>query len=221
MNRHYRERGGKLPSKISVSALKTLSEIPSVERLYLSQELARPKWETMETVIGPAERGTAFHQCLQMLSYSREAHHNLESIEALKAQLVSKSIMTEALAQTVPSAWLLDYTQTEMYLRIQQAKRVEKEYPFVIRKQIGEDWTLVQGIIDLYFEEDSEGGGVLVDFKTDDLSRGVSLEAAVLRHREQLKLYAEAIEAIEGHSPKEAWIYFAAEKQWAKVDVSN
>ena len=64
---------------------------------------------------------------------------------------------------------------------------------------------LVQGIIDLYFEED-DGQLVLVDYKTDSIRLG---EEAVLvdRHKEQLLLYKKALEAATNKRVKEIYLY--------------
>lgn len=218
LTRTYKGKVGLLPSKISVSALKHYSEGTAPELVYYEQVLARPSWESIETQIGPAERGTAFHKCLQHLDYSPERRYDLAALEQLKRQLVGTGALTEALAAAVPDHWLTAYIETEMFKRIQGAARLEKEYPFIVRKQIGEDWTLVQGIIDLYFE-DGDGSGVLVDFKTDLIKQASELPEAVLRHKEQLSLYSEAIALIEGMAPKEVWLYFATVQQWVLVNL--
>lgn len=220
MTRQYADHGGQLPSKMSVSTLKSLSESVDVQALYVSQELARPKWETVAEAIGPAERGTAFHKCLQLVSYNLGMVYDMQAVEQLKQGLTQKFILSDELAKAVPSDWLLAYTQTEMYQRIQNATRVEIEYPFIIRKQIGKDWTLIQGIIDLYFEESEDEGGVLIDFKTDYLKDESQIDMAIERHREQLKLYGEAIQIVEGKAPKEVWLYFSTLQKWVVVDLN-
>ncbi len=65
-----------------------------------------------------------------------------------------------------------------------------------------DDWILVQGIIDVYFEE--EGGLVLLDYKTDQIFQAQQLKA---RYQAQLKYYAKALEQITGKKVKECWIY--------------
>jgi ATP-dependent helicase/nuclease subunit A len=224
LKRRYKEKGGQLPSKISVSKLKALKDLkdhPDVNTLYLNQTLARPKWDTIEELVDASERGTAFHKMLQYLHYEVETPYSLDHIERFKLELTERALIQESLVSAVPSDWLLGYTQTDMYKRIASAKRIEKEYPFIIRKQIGEDFTLVQGIIDLYFEEatveGSETLGVLVDFKTDRVKSKAEIAAATAYHKEQLMLYAEAIELVEGYAPKEIWLYFATVQTWVQV----
>ena len=215
LSRRYEGQGGQLPSKISVSALKNLSQGKTDATAYRLQPLARPSWVLTDEEIGAADRGTAFHTLVQHLPYGSGLETASEAIANFKQQLVQRGILTEALADAVPSVWVSGYMATDMFKRIGLAQRIEREYPFIVEKQIGEDKTLVQGIIDLYFEE--ADGGVLVDFKTDRLEGSMALEAAVLRHKAQLELYAEAIERIEGQKPKEIWLYFATTQQWVRV----
>ena len=68
---------------------------------------------------------------------------------------------------------------------------------------------MVQGIIDMYFEE--EDGLVIVDYKTDAVK---TAEELVKRYKLQLDLYARALEQITGKKVKEKWIYsFALGKE--------
>ena len=68
---------------------------------------------------------------------------------------------------------------------------------------------LVQGIIDVYFEE--EDGLVLLDYKTDKVSCEQEL---IDKYRVQLEYYAQALERLTGKDVKEKLIYsFALEKE--------
>ncbi|HHV62362.1 MAG TPA: UvrD-helicase domain-containing protein [Firmicutes bacterium] len=76
--------------------------------------------------------------------------------------------------------------------------------------RIGEgetEYVMVQGVIDCLVREDD--GFLLVDFKTDHLLLGPeSLAEMVDRYREQIDLYARAIENIYGEPVKQAFLYF-------------
>lgn len=63
---------------------------------------------------------------------------------------------------------------------------------------------LVQGIIDVFFEED--GGLVLVDYKTDYVEKGEE-EKLIDRYQRQLWYYARALERVRNLPVKEAYIY--------------
>lgn len=79
---------------------------------------------------------------------------------------------------------------------------IENEKALVHRE---EDLTLIQGIIDVFWEE--EDGIVLLDYKTDRVERP---EELVERYAAQMKLYAEALERIyaeQGLKVKELLLY--------------
>ncbi len=61
---------------------------------------------------------------------------------------------------------------------------------------------LIQGIIDVFFEEDGEI--VLLDYKTDKVASAAELAG---RYRTQLELYQEAIERAVGKKVKERLLY--------------
>ena len=82
---------------------------------------------------------------------------------------------------------------------------MKREQPFVLGIETADgsgDYELVQGIIDLYFEE--EDGVVLVDYKTDRVETAAELAE---RYRIQLQYYARAIRRISGKTVKEILIY--------------
>ena len=77
--------------------------------------------------------------------------------------------------------------------------RLFKEQPFVLGVPATDLWkeeeegelVLVQGIIDVYFEE--EDGLVVLDYKTDRVDTAQEL---IDRYATQLKLYADALERV-------------------------
>ena len=95
--------------------------------------------------------------------------------------------------------------------------KLYKEKPFVYgsngKELFGDESStdemlLVQGIIDVFFEEDD--GIVLLDYKTDRVDEDSQL---VLRYEKQLQLYKAAIEKAYNIPVKEVLLYsFALEK---------
>ena len=66
----------------------------------------------------------------------------------------------------------------------------------------GDETVLVQGIIDVYFEEDGEL--VVLDYKTDKIS---SKRQLIEKYHSQLDYYARALEQLTGKRVKEKIIY--------------
>ena len=80
--------------------------------------------------------------------------------------------------------------------------KLYKEQPFVLGLPADrlneafpkEETVLIQGIIDVFFEE--EGRYVVVDYKTDAVEQAKEL---VRRYQTQLDYYAEALEQLSGY----------------------
>ncbi len=81
------------------------------------------------------------------------------------------------------------------------ARELSEEFP-------EEETVLIQGIIDVYFEE--EDGVVVADYKTDAVTRPEELAD---RYRVQLDYYARALEQLTGKRVKEKLIYSFALQQ--------
>ena len=90
------------------------------------------------------------------------------------------------------------------------ARKLKKEQPFVMgvdareiypKEQEGEE-ILVQGIIDVYFEEPD--GLVVLDYKTDHVRKAEELTE---KYHAQLDYYSKALEQMTGKRVKEKVIY--------------
>ena len=129
----------------------------------------------------------------------------------------------EASAGAVEREDILKFLQSDCAARMQKAAqngKLKKEQPFVLGVEAdriypengGEksgELLIVQGIIDLFFEEDGEI--VLLDYKTD---RVRTEEELTWRYRIQLEYYQEALEKSLGKHVKEKLIYsFALGKE--------
>ena len=80
-----------------------------------------------------------------------------------------------------------------------------KEYRFVLGVSENEELILIQGIIDVYFEE--EDGIVLLDYKTDGVDKNFGEEILKKRYDVQLKFYEKALVLLTGKAVKEKIIY--------------
>lgn len=139
--------------------------------------------------------GTATHRVMQFLDFARaEADLDGELERLRREEFLSPEDLS--LAETDK---LRAFFSSKLYESIRKSPRVEHERRFnvllpadAILGREGE--VLVQGVIDLYFEN-PDGTLTLVDFKTDRV-RGENAEKTLLeRHAEQLRLYRRAVEA--------------------------
>ena len=88
---------------------------------------------------------------------------------------------------------------------------VREAYPD-LPEIVSDETIVVQGMVDLAFVEDGEI--VIVDYKTD---RGVDEQTICQRHREQLSIYAKAMEKCTAYSVKEVYVYSLSLKKEIKV----
>ncbi|MCX4317683.1 MAG: PD-(D/E)XK nuclease family protein, partial [Lachnospiraceae bacterium] len=70
--------------------------------------------------------------------------------------------------------------------------------------EAGRETVLIQGIIDVWFEE--EGQIVLLDYKTDAVRQGEE-QRLIDRYQLQLEYYRQALEQLEHKAVKETVIY--------------
>ena len=121
--------------------------------------------------------------------------------------------MEEELFELVSLPSLKKFLSTELGQRMQVAAKQGKLYrekPFVMGKPASEaleessseEMILIQGIIDVFFEEEDEI--VLLDYKTDKVNSSQQLANL---YRTQLELYQEAIERAVGKKVKERLLY--------------
>lgn len=182
-----------IPTKTSVSKLKENKE----QEVQITQE---PKFinEEAKTKLTGAQKGTLIHLCLQKMKETEE--YNLEKITELIEELKDKEIITEIEAQNIDKEKLLEYTNSQLWTELKQAKEIHKEHPFYINikasriynqinKEDDED-ILVQGVIDLFFI-DKDDKLILVDYKTDYVQNENEL---VEEYKGQLELYKKALE---------------------------
>ena len=108
-------------------------------------------------------------------------------------------IITEKEREAINPSKILQFTKSEIWKQLKNAKEYYQEKPFYINVLASEIYDedineniLVQGIIDLYFVNES-GQVVLVDYKTDYVENGNEFEL-VEKYKNQLDLYKQALE---------------------------
>ena len=205
--------------KFSVSELKRAAYEPQTEENPLhekSDEEIVPKFRRSqdETDISGAARGTAYHRILELLDYS--CSYTRETLKAAIQRFVEDAKIDSVSVQSVNPDDLWHFLQSDCAARMQKAAlsgKLRKEQPFVLGVEAGrvyqeadperkEELLIVQGMIDLFFEEDGEI--VLLDYKTDWVHNE---EELVKRYQIQLDYYQEALEKSLGKRVKERLIY--------------
>ena len=172
----------------------------------------KPKFlqDEKETKITSAQKGTLIHLCLQKLNPKED--YDLEKIKSLIQNLEMNKIITEKESKAINPNKILQFTKSEIWKQLKNAKEYYQEKPLYINvpasriydEDIKEN-ILVQGIIDLYFVNEN-GQIVLVDYKTDYVESGKEFEL-VGKYKSQLNLYKQALENALGTKVEKVYIY--------------
>lgn len=202
-----------IPGKVSVSELKKEAMEEEILEMFEEPEMIPyvPAFLREERKGNAAERGTAYHRVVECMDLSGIRHS--EQVKERIDILIAQGKITKAAADTVNPYDIFVFGKSSLCKRILQAQaegKLYKEQPFVMAKparEISEEYDsdkeiLVQGIVDVYFEE--EDGIVLADYKTDHVK---TAEELVKRYKKQLEIYGESLEQLTGKRVKEKVIY--------------
>ena len=179
-----------------------------------------PEFLKKQKELSGAEKGTLMHLCLQKLD--EKVDYNLEKIEDMIANLKMQKIISEKEEKEVDIKKIYNFTKTNIWKEMQNAKEIQKEKPFYISipaKEIYEedieDEVLVQGIIDLYYLT-KEDELVLVDYKTDKVN---NKEELIKKYSGQLKVYKEALEKSLNRKVDRTYIYSTYLEKEIRLDL--
>ena len=205
--------------KLTVSQLKAMqAEDESEENAYMDESVKTalkkeacdetnsivPKFISGEEVkLAANERGSAYHRVMECLDYSVSV--NLDGVKADINRMLETGKMNELQVKSVNPWDINTFVQSDTGRRVANAMNngsVRREQPFVFEYE----GQLIQGIIDLYFEEGGEL--VLVDYKTDRVMKNEAGEKELVRrYAIQLDYYAKALTQLTGKKVKEKIIY--------------
>ncbi len=210
--------------KFTVSELKKRMYLKETEEegelLYEEPEVVPliPKFIKTEEILTGASRGTAYHRLLELLNFGQD--YTKKTLKTVIDGFCAAGKLSEEMSDCICIEDILNYLESPVGKRIKKCalkNKVKKEQPFVIgvdarqvypQEKEGER-LLVQGIIDVYFEEPD--GLVVLDYKTDKIYKE---EKLIEKYHAQLDYYAQALEQMTHRRVKEKLIYsFALGKE--------
>lgn len=182
------------------------------------QEEYIPRFCAGEEAASGAARGSAYHRAMELLDFAKlpagVSGEEMTGIvrSALQEFLAAGKLTGEENACIYPGR-IADFLLTDAARRMMEAAGkglLKKEQPFMLGLAAdrvkpefpSEETVLIQGIIDVYWEEDGEL--IVLDYKTDRVERE---EELIGRYQAQLDYYAEALTRITGKKVKEKLIY--------------
>ena len=153
-------------------------------------------------------RGTVYHKLLEHLDMDRCTCEG--DVEKQIKSLVRSGVLDEKAISVIRTEEIAGLAASDIGKRAAAALRSHKgkrEQQFMMGIEIegrSED-LLVQGVMDLWFEEDD--GLVVVDYKTDKVNRRGGAKVLKDRYSKQLELYAQALSRAKNKPVKECVIY--------------
>ncbi len=207
----------KIPTKTSVTKLKSLEEDSDIEDLIenaKNKQISlniKPKFIEEVQRLTSAQKGTLMHLCIQKLD--EKIDYTKENLNMFIQNLLERNIITNIEKENVDLEMLYKYTKSTLWQDLKEAKEIHKEEPFYINipaKKIYDDadedeMILVQGIIDLYYINKNDEL-ILVDFKTDYVPNG-DVSKLEEKYKVQLNIYKEALENSIGRKVDKAFIW--------------
>ena len=214
----YREEQ-KMQLKFTVSELKKHAYLKeeSGEILYEEPEMVPliPKFMQETEELKGASRGSAYHKVLELLDFSEEYKEETFGVQLGEQirRFQEEGRLSKEMADCIRLPDILRFLNSGAGKRMRAAARAGclwREQPFVlgipaseIYPEIqSEEMILVQGIIDVCFEENGEL--VVLDYKTDRVCKAEELRE---KYHAQLDYYAEALEQLLKKPVKEKIIY--------------
>ena len=176
-----------------------------------------PAFRREEESVSGTVRGNAYHRVMELLDFGRlmgeEKAKRQEMLQLFLRESVAEKRLRKEYADAVNEKKILRFLESELARRMQRAEadgKLYREQPFVIgipadrlgKEFPGEETVLIQGIIDVFFEE--EDGLVLLDYKTDSVA---TMRELWNRYETQLDYYSEALEKLTGKPVKERILY--------------
>lgn len=170
-----------------------------------------PDFLKEEEELTGALRGTAYHRLMELLDFSGDYDEKKLTEAMVRYQKEGK--LTREMADCIRPGDVLRFLESSAGKRMTacaKAGNLMKEQPFVLGVDAREiypdeqegELILVQGIIDVYFEEPD--GLVVLDYKTDKI---YCAEELVEKYHAQLDYYAKALEQMTQKKVKEKILY--------------
>ena len=181
------------------------------ERELIVPEKILPFFQTSlyERMYAAKEKGNLYRERQFLIGIPVEelaVHQELVSGAALDgqpAEELQKDMESCQNGETVWRSQPAEALREELLYRQEEGTKSQaSSLPLTDPSRSSGDFVMVQGIIDLYFEEDD--GLVLLDYKTD---RVWDEETLTNRYRVQLDYYQKALEKLTGKPVKERYLY--------------
>ena len=199
-------------NELSVKSKYSVSELAAEQKEYGAgglTELAEPESFKSEGGFTPAQIGTITHKVLEKMNFKEAAEEGTAYILRLLDEMAAEEFISREEAEAVDAEKLAEFARSELGRRIAASPYVCREKPFNMIYNVKGSETLVQGIIDCFFEED--GKLVLVDYKTTNIKSKEEFQRRkdeiAQRYALQMEIYRQVLTEATGKEVKETCLY--------------
>ncbi len=200
-----------------ILAKRTASSTESTRKSRAFFGTAKPRF--LNEKIGGADKGTAVHKFLELCDFNLA----FADIEKEKMRLENNALLTKEELEVLDNTAVINFLKSEVGQRLLSSDEILKEYEFSVLKsaeELYEDLSenakgekiVVQGKLDCAFRE--KDGYVLIDYKTDNVT---DESYFVSVYKNQLDIYADALEQCTEIPVKEIYIYSFKLKKFIKI----
>ena len=229
------------PAKTSYSALKKINKqdefIKNKEdkKGYLELSNLAKSTSTSKAIL----RGNVVHKLFERIINDIRKNKEINDIDNYLESLVKKDsilinikeqrILTEEEYNLINNSddklKIYNFINNELIETVRTAKNSETEVAFTISKQaqqlykesISEKEVILQGVVDLLVIL-NEKEYMIIDYKTDNVSVGAGESILIERHKEQLRIYKEAVEQYYCVENVQTYIYSYTLSKLIKVE---
>jgi len=155
-----------------------------------------------------AEAGTVMHLIMEKMDFAKARDGGEDYIVSVADALEASGKITPEERQAVKPDKIVGFFATDIGQRAAKAfedGRLLREKEFILEKEIRGQKTVVQGVIDCYFEEGDSV--VLIDYKNSYMGGGRTVEDIRDTYAGQIDTYREALEGATGKKAKESYLF--------------
>ena len=188
-------------------------QIPSLRQIDPPSETWEPRKLTA------AEIGSAMHMVMEKIDFAQALEKGISYIDGMREELHEKGFLTDEERDAVRTEDIDAFFRTQIGARAAKAPVLCREKEFLLQEIVDGEPTVVQGIIDCYFQD--EEGLVLIDYKNSWVADEEGEEQIIRRYAGQIDLYRRALQLAVGRPVDEAWLYLFRSRRFVPISEAD